>query len=76
MIAAICDKFGDKILHDRAEIMAFIKVTMECCLSFDHGDQSDDLKMEMLSMSLAVLSLMVNTKVYVIEGSINRSLKL
>ena len=63
MVAAICDKFGDAVLNDRKEIMAFIRVTMECCLNFDCKEESYDLEMEMLSISLAVLSLMLNVKV-------------
>ena len=63
MAAAICDKFGDKVLNERTEIMTFIRVTMEHCLSFDSELESYDLKMEMLSISLAVLSLMLNVKV-------------
>ena len=63
MVAAICDKFGDAVLNDRKEIMAFIRVTMQFCLNFDCKEESYNLEIEMLSISLAVLSLMLNAKV-------------
>jgi len=62
MSAAICDKFGDAVLNDRKEIMAFIRVTMQFCLNFDCKEESYNLEIEMLSISLAVLSLMLNAK--------------
>ena len=66
MVAAMCDKFGDKILHDKKEMMAFIKVSMERCLNYDDEKQSSDLKTEMLNTSLAILSLILNIKVCVL----------
>ena len=63
MVVAMCDHFGDKVLNDAKDLMPFLNATMQCCLHSNGWEQSHDMKIEMLGISLTILTFMLNAKV-------------